>query len=81
MSIIIYLIIGAVAGFLGSKLFTGASHGLLINLLIGIVGGVIGGWLLGDTLSKAIPVPCVGQIITSALGAVILLFVLSLIKK
>ncbi len=81
MSIIIYLIIGAVAGFLGSKLFTGASHGLLINLLIGIVGGVIGGWLLGDTLSKAIPVPYVGQIITSALGAVILLFVLSLIKK
>lgn len=38
MGLLLSLIIGALAGFLGSKLFSGAGKGLLLNLLIGIVG-------------------------------------------
>lgn len=81
MEILIYLLIGAAAGFLGSKLFSGASNGLLINLVIGIVGGLIGGWLLGGLLDGLIPIPYVGQILTATLGSILLLWILSLIKK
>ena len=58
----------------------GAGFGFWINLLVGIVGGFIGGnvlsWLginWGSTL--------IGQIVTAVIGAVILLWVISLIKK
>ena len=79
--ILVSLIIGAVAGWLGSKLFQGSSNGLLVNLLVGIVGGVLGGWLLGGTLSNLIPIPYVGEIITAAIGSIILLWGISLLKK
>lgn len=81
MEIIISLLIGAAAGFLGSKLFSGASNGILMNLLIGILGGVIGGWLFGGLFDTIIPIPYVGQIITATLGSVLFLWLLSLLKK
>lgn len=79
--IIVSLVIGAVAGWLASKLFHGASNGLLVNMLLGIIGGVLGGWLLGGTLSNLIPIPYVGDIITAAIGSIILLWGISLLKK
>lgn len=45
MEVLIFLAIGALAGFLGSKLFSGASKGLLVNMIVGIIGGMLGGWL------------------------------------
>ena len=50
-------------------------------MLVGIVGGVLGGWLLGGTLSNLIPIPYVGEIITAAIGSIILLWGISLLKK
>lgn len=47
LDLIIFLAIGALAGFLGSKLFSGSSNGLLVNMLVGIVGGLVGGKVLG----------------------------------
>ncbi len=81
MELVISLLIGAAAGYLGSRLFSGASNGLLLNLLIGILGGVIGGWLFGGFFEGLLGIPYLGQIITATLGAVILLWILSLIKK
>lgn len=45
MGLILSLLIGALAGFLGSKIFSGAGKGLLLNLIIGIVGSMLGSWL------------------------------------
>ena len=47
MGLIWSLVIGACAGFLGSKIFKGASSGLLWNLIIGILGGFLGGFVFG----------------------------------
>ena len=47
MGLLLSVLIGALAGFLGSKIFSGAGNGLLLNLFIGIVGGFLGGWLFG----------------------------------
>lgn len=45
MDLIYSILIGLVAGFLGSKIFKGSGSGLLWNIIIGIVGGALGGWL------------------------------------
>ena len=62
MGILWTLIIGAVAGWLGSQIFKGGSLGLIGNIIVGIVGGFIGYWLLGSTFGTAV----VGQILTGA---------------
>jgi uncharacterized membrane protein YeaQ/YmgE (transglycosylase-associated protein family) len=68
------------AGFLAGKIMKGAGFGFLINLLVGIVGGFIGGNVLG-WLGVHWGGTIVGQIITAVIGAVLLLWIISLIKK
>ncbi|KWF15196.1 hypothetical protein WL84_07145 [Burkholderia cenocepacia] len=72
--LIVWLIIGAIAGWLAGVLVKGGGFGLLIDIVIGIVGAVIGGWLaalLGIGSSGIL-----GSIIIAVIGAVILLFVI-----
>ena len=74
---IIYLLIGAVAGWLGSNLVRGAGLGLIGNIRAGIVGSVVGGYFLGNALGNGM----IGHIITAALGAAGVLLIISLIKR
>jgi len=76
-SILIFLAIGAVAGWLAGLIFKGGGFGLLWNIIIGIVGGVIGGWLFGGFFGEG----WIGGIITAVIGAIILLWIASLINK
>ncbi|BBB28148.1 GlsB/YeaQ/YmgE family stress response membrane protein [Neptunomonas japonica] len=79
MGIIIFLVIGAVAGWLAGTLMKGGGFGLLGNIVVGIVGSVVGGFvfnLLGITAGGM-----VGSIVTATAGAALLLFIISLIKK
>jgi len=46
MSIIAWIVLGAVAGFIASKLVNKAGEGLLMDIVLGIVGAVVGGFLL-----------------------------------
>ena len=78
--IILWLIIGAVAGWLAGKLVEGAGFGLIVDIIVGIVGAFIGGWLAG-VLGIAIGGGLIGSIIVAIVGAVILLLALRLIKQ
>ena len=77
--LIIFLAIGAVAGWLAGVITKGGGFGLLGDIVIGILGAVVGGYVFG-TLGIAIT-GLVGSIITATLGAVILLFLIRLIKR
>jgi len=81
MDIIIFLAIGAIAGWLAGLIFKGGGYGLLWNIIIGIVGGVIGGWLLGPFLTGIFGEGIIGGIVTAVVGAIILLWIASLISK
>ena len=74
-----YILIGLVAGWLGSLIMRGSGSGLIANLLIGIVGGVLGGWLFG--LFGLVPVGTPGSLLTALVGSVVLLWIGSLGKK
>lgn len=79
-TLIVILVVGAVAGWLAGLVFKGEGFGLLGNIIVGILGGVIGGWLmpkLGIHISSGIG----GSIIISALGALALLLVVNILKK
>jgi uncharacterized membrane protein YeaQ/YmgE (transglycosylase-associated protein family) len=78
-AIIIWLIVGAVAGWLAGMVVKGGGYGLIGNIIVGIVGGLIAGWLL-PRVGVVIAGGVVGAIINSFIGAVILLVILRLIK-
>ena len=77
MNIVIFLICGAVAGWLAGLIMKGGGFGLLGNIVVGILGGMIGGFLLGDRLGSG----HLGSILTAMIGAVVLLFIVGLIKR
>lgn len=72
-----YILIGLAAGYLASLIVKGSGSGLLLNLVIGAIGGVLGGWLFG--LMGISSVNMLGSLITSVVGAVVLLLVVSLL--
>ena len=79
-ALIIWLIVGAIAGWLGGMVVKGGGYGLIGDIIVGIVGALIAGWLL-PRVGIAIGGGIVGAIINAFIGAVILLIVLRLIKR
>ena len=80
MSLLYIVLIGLAAGFLAGLIMKGKGFGLIVNILVGIAGAFIGGWLLGE-LGVSAGDGLIGSLITAVIGAVVLLFVLSLFKK
>jgi len=78
--LIIWLIIGAVAGWLAGTLVSGGGFGLLWDIIIGIIGAFIGGWLAG-VLGIAVGGGLIASIITATVGAIVLLVILRLIRR
>jgi len=79
-AVIIWLLIGAAAGWLAGQIMSGGGFGLVGDIVVGIIGAVIAGWLfpfLGLRLGGGI----IGEIIAAAIGAIILLFLLRLVKR
>ena len=81
-SLIIWLIVGAIAGWLAGQVVKGSGFGLVGDIVVGIIGGIIAGWLFSGYLPLHIPGPgIVAQIIYAFIGAVILLLILRLIRR
>jgi len=79
-SLIVFLIIGAIAGWLAGVIVKGYGFGLLGNIVVGIVGALIAGWLF-PTLGISLGSGIVAAIIHSAIGAIILLVLIRLVKS
>jgi uncharacterized membrane protein YeaQ/YmgE (transglycosylase-associated protein family) len=80
-SLVIFLLVGLVAGWLAGKLVRGGGYGLLGDMVIGVIGAIIGGYLLPKVgLGTLITVPILNSIVVATIGAVILLVVLRIIK-
>ena len=78
-SLLIFLAIGAVAGWLAGVLMSGGGFGLLGDIVVGIIGALVGGVLFGALGISAGGL--VGAIVTATVGAVVLIFLLRLIKR
>ena len=79
-ALVIWLVIGGVAGWLAGIIVKGYGFGLLGNIVVGIVGAFLGGWLL-SYFGVAIGGGIIGAIIGATIGAVVLLFLLGLVRR
>jgi uncharacterized membrane protein YeaQ/YmgE (transglycosylase-associated protein family) len=79
-ALVIWLVIGAIAGWAAGQIMKGYGFGLVGNIVVGIIGAVIAGWLLPQ-IGLAIGGGIIGAIINAIIGAVILLFVIGLFKR
>jgi len=77
--LLMFLAIGAVAGWLAGTFMKGGGFCLLGNIVVGIIGAVIGGFVF-DVLGISAG-GLIGSLITATAGAVILIYVVGLIKK
>jgi uncharacterized membrane protein YeaQ/YmgE (transglycosylase-associated protein family) len=78
--IIVWLVIGALAGWLAGKVVKGGGFGLIGDIVVGIVGALIGGWLSG-ALGISIGSGFISSVITAIVGAIILLLILRAFKR
>ena len=74
-----YLLVGLAAGWIASLIITGSGSGLLVNLIVGLVGGFLGGWLV--SLFGWVPTGTFGTFIASVIGAIVLLWIVSLFTR
>lgn len=79
-SLIVFLIIGAIAGWLAGVIVQGFGFGLIGNIIVGIVGAFIAGWLL-PRVGLAFGGGILAAIIHAVIGAVILLLIIRLVKR
>lgn len=78
-SLILILLIGAAAGWLAGNIMKGRGFGAVGNIVVGIVGAFLGGYLFSLVGIKAAGI--IGSLITATVGALVLLWVVNLIKK
>ena len=81
MGIFATLIIGAIAGWLGGKIYKGSGLGLLGNIIVGILGSGVGSWLLEKVFNISLGEGWIAPIITGAIGAIVILFLINLVFK
>ena len=79
-SLIWFLLIGLIAGWLAGKVMRGGGFGIVGDMIVGVIGALIGGWLFG-VLGIGVGLGLIGAIITAFVGAVILLAILRAIRR
>ncbi|NNC78259.1 MAG: GlsB/YeaQ/YmgE family stress response membrane protein [Woeseiaceae bacterium] len=77
-SLLAFLIVGAIAGWLAGKMMKGGGFGLLTNIVVGVIGAFIGAFVFGAVGIQAGGI--IGSIVIATVGAGILLFGVGLFK-
>lgn len=79
-SLIVFLIVGGIAGWLAGLIVRGYGFGLLGNIAVGIVGALIAGWLL-PRIGLAIGGGIIAAIVNALIGAIVLLLIIGLFRR
>jgi len=79
ISLIIFLAVGALAGWLAGNIMKGRGFGVIGNIIVGIVGAVWGGFVFG--LFGITTGGLLGAIIMATISAVMLLYLINIVKK
>ena len=81
MSIISWIVLGLIAGFIGSKLVNKAGEGFFLDIVLGIVGAVVGGWLFSLFGMHGVTGLNIYSLIVAVVGAIVLLVVYHAIRR
>jgi uncharacterized membrane protein YeaQ/YmgE (transglycosylase-associated protein family) len=81
MSILAWIVLGIVAGFIASKLINKSGSGLVIDLVLGVVGAVVGGWLFNQFGSAGVTGFNLYSLFVAVIGAVVVLHIYHLVFR
>jgi uncharacterized membrane protein YeaQ/YmgE (transglycosylase-associated protein family) len=80
MHLILFLIVGGIAGWLAGRIMSGHGYGVIVDVILGIVGGLIGGWIISTFLGIQ-TTGLIVSFIVALVGACILVALVHLIKR
>ena len=75
MSILAWIVLGLIAGFIGSKIVNKSGEGVVLDIVLGIVGAVVGGWLFNAFGMSAVNGLNIYSLLVAVVGAIVVLFV------
>jgi len=81
MSILAWLVLGLIAGFLGSKVVNKSGEGMLLDIVLGIVGAIVGGWLFNMFGSAGVSGLNLYSLLVAVVGSIIVLVVYHAIRR
>jgi uncharacterized membrane protein YeaQ/YmgE (transglycosylase-associated protein family) len=81
MSILAWIVLGVLAGFIGSKIVNKRGEGLVVDLLLGVVGAVVGGWLAGFFGLAGVTGLNLYSVAIAVVGAIVVLAVYHAIRR
>jgi uncharacterized membrane protein YeaQ/YmgE (transglycosylase-associated protein family) len=79
-TVLIWILVGAIAGWLAGLVVRGFGFGIVGNIIVGIIGAFLGGWLLGMA-GLGVGGGIIGSIFTAFIGAVVLLLIVRVFKR
>ncbi|MES1198589.1 MAG: GlsB/YeaQ/YmgE family stress response membrane protein [Pseudomonadota bacterium] len=79
-TLILWLVVGAIAGWLAGIIVRGYGFGLVGNIVVGIIGAFVGGWIFIHT-DIGLGGGIIGQIFGATIGAIVLLFLIRLVRR
>ena len=75
MSFLAWIVLGLIAGFLGSKIVNKTGEGFFLDIILGIIGSVVGGWLFSMFGAQGVTGLNIYSLIVAVIGAVIVLMI------
>jgi uncharacterized membrane protein YeaQ/YmgE (transglycosylase-associated protein family) len=81
MSILAWIVLGLIAGFIGSKLVNKTGEGIFLDIVLGIVGAVVGGWVFQTFGSAGVTGLNVYSLLVAVIGSVLVLVVYHIIRR
>jgi uncharacterized membrane protein YeaQ/YmgE (transglycosylase-associated protein family) len=81
MSFIAWIVLGLLAGFIGSKLVNKRGEGLILDIFLGIVGAIVGGWLFNTFGATGVTGLNLYSLLVAVIGAVVVLVVYHAIRR
>ena len=81
MSFLAWIVLGLIAGFIGSKIVNKRGEGVILDIVLGIVGAVVGGWLFSAFGASPVTGLNVYSLLVAVIGSVILLVVYHAIRR
>jgi uncharacterized membrane protein YeaQ/YmgE (transglycosylase-associated protein family) len=81
MSILAWIVLGLIAGFIASKIVNKSGEGLIMDIVLGIVGAVVGGWLFNQFGHMGVTGFNIYSMFVAVIGAVVVLLIFHAIRR
>jgi uncharacterized membrane protein YeaQ/YmgE (transglycosylase-associated protein family) len=81
MSLLAWIILGLVAGFIGSKIINKSGEGFFLDIVLGIIGAVVGGWVFNFFGAAGVTGLNIYSLLVAVIGAILVLVIYHAIRR